>query len=175
MQFGDDKLTRMNELQSELEGQSDRAAAIVGVAWVEEELEAAIKSFLQKDEKAWARLFSSSGPLGTLSSKIDLACLLGMATKVITSDLHILRQVRNDFAHSITTKDNLPLSFNSQHIQDKCLALKCVAHESISEPRTAFTRACAILNSDFYLLRFFDVKVSSTQVFAKAEKGYQST
>lgn len=172
MTFDIDALKRTEALILELEHQSDRGAAIVGVAWVEEELQAAIESFLEQDKKAWDRLFGRSGPLGTLSSKIDLACLLGMSTKVITSDLHILRELRNVFAHTIAAKDNTALTFGSPHIKDKCLALKCVAHESISEPRVAFVRACAILNADFYMLRFFGQKVSSGgQVFAKVERG----
>ena len=73
----------------ELNSQTDRGAAIIGVAWVEEELQSAIESFLEQDKKAWDRLFGRSGALGTLSAKIDLTRLLGMCSKTIASDLHI--------------------------------------------------------------------------------------
>jgi DNA-binding MltR family transcriptional regulator len=161
MPLTNETLKRTEALLIELKGQSDRGTAIVGVAWVEEELQAAIESYLEKDKKAWDRLFGRSGPLASLSSKIDLARLLGMSSKMITSDLHILRDLRNEFAHTVAAKDNTVLTFNSPHIKDKCLALKCVAHESISEPRVAFVRACAILNADFYMHRFFGQGVSS--------------
>lgn len=156
----------------ELNSQTDRGAAIIGVAWVEEELQSAIESFLEQDKKAWDRLFGRSGALGTLSAKIDLTRLLGMCSKTIASDLHILRDVRNEFAHIVAARDHSGLTFNSPHIADKCLALKCVAHESIADPRRAFVRACAILNADFYLHRFFGQKVSSGGlIHAKIETG----
>ncbi len=164
MTFTDDALKRSETLVLELNSQTDRGAAIVGVAWVEEELEAAIRSFLNDDRKAWDRLFGRSGPLSTLSAKIDLARLLGMCSKVITSDLHILREVRNDFAHAITARDHSGLTFRSSSIADKCLVLRCVAHEGLTEPRHAFTRACAVLNADFYLYRFFGNKLAQDAI-----------
>jgi hypothetical protein len=168
----DEVVKRTETLISEVEGQTDRGAAIVGVAWVEEELQAAIESFLETDGKAWSRLFGRSGPLSTLSAKIDLARLLGMCSAVIASDLHILRDIRNEFAHSIAAKDNTGLSFKSAHIADKCFSLKCIAHESQFEPRHAFVRACAVLNSDFHTHRFFGQKVASGGlIHAKVEAG----
>jgi len=168
----DEALKRTETLVSEIKGQTDRGAAIVGVAWVEEELQAAIESFLETDDKAWKRLFGRSGPLSTFSAKIDLARLLGMCSTVIASDLHILRDIRNEFAHSIAAKDHTGLSFKSRHIADRCLALRCIAHESLSEPRHAFVRACAVLNSDFHLHKFFGQKVASGGlIHAKVEAG----
>jgi DNA-binding MltR family transcriptional regulator len=148
-------IKRSIELVQELENQSDRGAAIVGVAWVEEALVAAIHSFLDKHEKSWKRLFDRSGPLSTFSAKIDMARLLSMTSDAIYSDLHMLRGVRNDFAHSVLGKDNVPLTFATPDIRDKCLALRCVKHENISDPRHAFIRACAVLNSDFYMHEYF--------------------
>lgn len=161
---------KIEALISEMEGQSDRAAAIVGAAWIEEELEAAIRSFLIDDKESVKRLIGKSSPLSNFSAKIDLACLLGMCSRAITKDLHTIREIRNDFAHNILAKDNFKLSFKSEHIKDKCMSLKCVAHENPATPRVAFVRACAILNSDFYFHRFIGQKVSDGgQVFAKIE------
>lgn len=165
---------KIETLVTEMNNQTDRGVAIIGVAWVEEELQAAIESFLEKDKKAWGRLFGRSGALSTLSAKIDLAHLLGMCSKAITSDLHILREIRNEFAHIVTAKDLSGLTFKSTHIADRCLALKCIAHESISDPRTAFIRACAVLNADFNMHRFFGQKVSSGGlIYAKNEEHIQ--
>ncbi len=172
MELTAEALKKTETLLTEINTQSDRGVAIIGMALLEEELQAAIISFLEDDKKSSERLFGRSGPLSNLSSKIDLARLLGMSSKAITSDLHILREIRNEFAHSVTSKDASILSFNSPHIKDKCLALQCVAHESISEPRVAFIRAFAILNADFYTHRFFSQKVSSGGcVVAKIETG----
>lgn len=151
----DEAFARTEALVKELEGQTDRGATIVGAAWVEEALLSAIETFLVKDKKAWDRLFRQSGPMSSFAAKIDLAQLLGMTSKVINSDLHILRSIRNEFAHSIFDKENAQLSLATPHIRDKCLALQSVAHEKHTNPRNAYIRTCAILNSDFYLHRFF--------------------
>jgi DNA-binding MltR family transcriptional regulator len=157
-------------LVEELTRQSDRGAAIIGLAWVEEALQAAMQSFLEDDREARERLFRPSGALGTLSAKIDLARLLGMITAVIWEDLHTLRKIRNDFAHSVLAKDNSALSFETPAIREKCLKLKCVAHENIQGARQAFIRACASLNGDFYIHLFFRQKVADGgQIFAPIE------
>lgn len=168
----DEAHARLIALIEEIEGQTDRGAAIVGAAWVEEALSAAIESFLHSDSKSWQRLFGANNPMSTFSAKIDLSSLLGMISEVIRSDLHIIRDVRNEFAHQIAHKtQHTKLGFNSPHIRDKCLALKSVAHEEHTEGRTAFVRACAIINSDFEMMRFVGMKISdSGQIFAKVER-----
>lgn len=167
----DEALKRQIALIEELEHQSDRGAAIVGAAWVEESIAYAIQQVLEKETKSWERLFGPNAPLSTFSAKIDLARLLGLMTNTIRSDLHIVRDIRNEFAHQIahrTTHDKL--SFSSPHIRDKCLALKCVAHETPAEPRHAFGRACAVLSADFELLPWFRCSPGNeSKVFAKVE------
>jgi DNA-binding MltR family transcriptional regulator len=165
-------MQRMLTLIEEINDQSDRGAAIIGVAWLEEAIAAALESFLQPHSNSWKRLFGGNGPLGTFSAKIDISRLLGLTTDVIYSDLHILREVRNQFAHQVVHKaDQSKLSFESSHIRDKCLALNCVRHEQISEPREAFVRACAILYADFEMLIYFGIKVSDGgHIFAKIER-----
>lgn len=167
----EEALKRMTALIEEIEGQTDRGAAIVGAAWVEEAMSVAIESFLHSDKKAWQRLFGGNGPLATLSAKIDLSRLLGLISETIRSDLHIIRDIRNEFAHQIAHKtEHTKLAFCSKHIADKCLALRCVAHEKHSDPRIAFVRACATLNADFEMVQFFRVKISDGgRIFAKVE------
>ena len=172
MSIADD--TRRNEraLLAELENQSDRGAAIVGVAWVEVELEGAITSFLRDSKRSRLRLFGRNGPVSTLSAKIDLACLLGICSEVITSDLHILRDIRNEFAHTLVGKDSTAPTFESLHIKDKCLALQCVAHEHIVKPRLAFVRACVTLNTELFVHSLVGYSISSDgRIVAKVEAG----
>ena len=94
-------MKRMLVIMDEMEGESERAAAIVGTAWVEETLDAALASFLRPHAEASKRLFSVSGPLATFAAKIDLACMIGMVSSAIRADLHSIREVRNEFAHRI--------------------------------------------------------------------------
>jgi hypothetical protein len=74
--------------------------------------------------------------------------------------MHRLRDIRNTFAHQIThTKTNAKLGFYIAEIKDKCFALRCVEHENIDQPRDAFIRACAVLNADLEMVRYFGVKL----------------
>ncbi|MEE8057343.1 MAG: MltR family transcriptional regulator [Pseudomonadales bacterium] len=152
MSFTDTDLKHQLVLLSEIENQSDRGSAIVGSTWVEEELKTAIKSKLIDDEKVWSRLFRNSGPLGTFSSNIDLAYMLGAITKYQHSDLQLLRKIRNDFAHKLVSKEIEALNFDTPNIKDRCMSIECIKKEGVSTARQAFCRACAILYSDLYLV-----------------------
>jgi DNA-binding MltR family transcriptional regulator len=168
---------RMLALIEEIEEQTDRGVAIVGAAWVEEAMTAAIESLLHSDNKAWSRLFSGNGPLSTFSAKTDLCSLLGLVSATIKSDLHIIREIRNEFAHQIVHRfEHTKLSFVSPHINDKCKALKCIAHEDILLSRTAFVRACATLSSDFELLIYAGNKLPDLgQVITRTEMPSQAS
>ncbi|MCC4610526.1 hypothetical protein XaCFBP7622_14715 [Xanthomonas arboricola] len=163
---------RLMALVEEMSGESDRAVAIVGAAWVEEALSDSISSFLQPHDDSHKRLFKGNAPLATFSSKIDISRVLGIVSDIVWADLHRIRDIRNEFAHHIAHKtDNTRLTFAAGHINDKCLALRCVAHESHTDPRTAYTRACATLNADFDLFTMIGDKVSNShRVVARGEE-----
>lgn len=148
--YSNEAISQALALVKEIETQSDRGAAIIGAAWVEEELQAAIESGVEADKSASDRLFRRSGPVSSFSAKIDLARFLGILSAVVASDLHIIRDVRNEFAHSVLDRDSSTLSFSTNRISDKCLAIRVVKHEQLTDPRTAFVRACAILNSELF-------------------------
>ena len=46
------------------------------------------------------KLFTGYGPLSSFSAKIDIAYSLNLITENLKGDLHILREIRNEFAHS---------------------------------------------------------------------------
>lgn len=168
--FSPEARERERLIVRELTQQSDRGAAIIGVAWVEEALVDALTSFLQNDVEARESLFRPSGPLSSFAAKIDLARLLGLTSKAVTSDLHTLRRIRNEFAHLVFAKGDTPLGFASTSITARCLNLEVVAHIELDDPRVAFVRTCAILNADFYMHRLIGNKIDSQgQVFAEVE------
>ena len=174
MKFRDnpeEALKRFGALVEEMNSESDRAVAIVGAAWVEEALSDSITSFLQVHETAHRNLFAGNTPLSTFSAKIDLARLLGIVSDTIWSDLHIIRKIRNQFAHHIAHKtEHSKLTFAADNIADQCMALRCVAHEKRSDPRDAYTRACATLNGDFDLFSMHGEKIGDTfKVIAHVE------
>lgn len=93
------------EAHKEIERSSDRAAAILSAAFVEDRLSDALKARLHQDKKITEEMFRPSGPLGSFSSKIGLAFMIGMLSKETVTDLYIIKDVRNEFAHRLTTKD----------------------------------------------------------------------
>jgi hypothetical protein len=101
------------DAHAEIDTSTDRAAAIVSAAFLDDRLAAALKARLHHNKNITDKMFDPSGPLGSFSAKIDLAFLIGMFTKDSIDDLHIIRNVRNEFAHKLKTK-----TFNSQRIRD---------------------------------------------------------
>lgn len=158
--YSSEALSRMQALTDELKEQSDRGVAIVGAAWVEEAITETLASILHTETKAWERLFEADGAMSSFSAKIDLLHVLGLTSELIRADMHRLRTIRNTFAHQVAHhKTHAKLAFHNPDIKDKCLALKCVEHEKLSEPREAFIQACAILNGDMEMIRVFGVKL----------------
>ncbi len=121
----------------------------------------ALRTVMHDDSNAWRRLFELNGPMGTFSSKTDLACLIGLISEPIKFDLHAIRKMRNRFAHEFAhKKTHSELSFDAADIKDQCLALRCVEAEQCKEPRNAFLRACAVLVADFEMVSFWGQKLT---------------
>src|SRR6266404_4919302 len=91
---------------------SDRAAAIVAAAFVEDYLTTALQQKLVHDQAALAEMFGS-GPLGTFSAKFKLAYLIGLCSKESANCLNTIRKIRNTFAHNISIS-----SFEEPRIRD---------------------------------------------------------
>jgi DNA-binding MltR family transcriptional regulator len=77
------------------------ATAILGAVMVEHELDVLLRSKLRhKDDETWAILIADNGPLNSFSCKIAMGYALGIYDKGMHSDLTIVRNIRNAFAHS---------------------------------------------------------------------------
>lgn len=63
-------------------------------------------------------LLRSDGALGTFSSRIEIAYRLGIVDSDYKVALHLLRKMRNEFAHGFETQD-----FASQHHKSRILEL----------------------------------------------------
>ena len=82
---------------------ADRAAAIVGCAFVEAALETAIlaKFVPMASETERSNIFDGeSGPLATLSARIRIGHALGIFGPQTRKELDRLRHIRNAYAHS---------------------------------------------------------------------------
>lgn len=97
----------------EMEGMSDRAAALVVASLVDARLTAALQAVLYDDKKVMDDFFRSSGPLGSFSAKIDMALLIGRISPDAYCDLTTMRKIRNAFAHDLTAA-----TFETMQIRD---------------------------------------------------------
>lgn len=124
------------EFRCSLSQETDRGCALMAAAYLEYELEKLIKSNLVNDKKVLKVLFSSNGYLATFSSKIDLAYMLGLISPDVRSDLHILRKIRNEFAHNPES-----FGFEKEEISHRCNELKLTGIPNGAEARLKFTNA----------------------------------
>jgi hypothetical protein len=75
--------------------------AILGAVLIEHELEALLRSrFARKDEKVWLELVADNGPLSTFFQKIVAGYAFRLYDDATKKNLHIVRNIRNAFAHS---------------------------------------------------------------------------
>lgn len=82
--------------------ESDRAAVILVASIIDETLETLLKSYLVPIPNAQDSLFdNATSPLSSFSSKIDMAFRVGLISGKFARDLHIIRKIRNAFAHDI--------------------------------------------------------------------------
>lgn len=104
---------------AEIQAGSDRVAAIIGCAIVENTLVGAILATLRSEADA-AKLFDDvRGPFNTFYSQIVAGEAIGLFEASIADALHTVRQIRNRFAHDV-----LSLKFDDAEISAKCAKLE---------------------------------------------------
>lgn len=83
--------------------ETDRAAVILSTAMLEQSLETMLKSRLVPLPGSEDKLFDGPyAPLASFSAKIDIAYRMGLISVSLCRDLHLIRKIRNDFAHDIS-------------------------------------------------------------------------
>jgi DNA-binding MltR family transcriptional regulator len=81
------------------EKESDRGSALIAVAWVDDALEACLRSRFRDEKTIVDSLLRQDGPLGSFSSRIKTAYLLGLVTASLYSDL----ERREEFVMTLLT------------------------------------------------------------------------
>ncbi|NCC22314.1 MAG: hypothetical protein EOM26_07610 [Alphaproteobacteria bacterium] len=117
-----------------LSPETDRGCALMAAAYLDDQLSALLAKCFVEDNAVQQQIFSNSGPLGTFSSRIDLAYLLGLIPQRVRRELHLIRKIRNDFGHNPQ-----PIGFESDAIANRCKELNLSSREQIAKPRSHFT------------------------------------
>jgi len=119
LDFGDEK--DFNQFLSEFQNESDRAAAVLAVSYLDIVLENLLRKNFVENFTGTNELFQGMGPLNSFSSKIMVTGAFGLISKDDASDLNKIRHIRNKFAHRTHG-----LSFSDQSIKDRCDSFVCV-------------------------------------------------
>ncbi|MBX9848016.1 MAG: hypothetical protein K2X64_01880 [Rhodocyclaceae bacterium] len=87
---------------SEFAKESDRAAVIVAASIFDNSLRDLLKQYLVPNASGTDELFDgTNAPLATFSAKIAFAHRLGLISGSFARNLHLIRRIRNEFAHNI--------------------------------------------------------------------------
>jgi DNA-binding MltR family transcriptional regulator len=115
--------------------ESDRGCALMAAAYLESELGQLLRRYLVNDETVAGNLLTGTGGLATFSARIDLAYLLGLVSPNGRRDLHLIRKIRNDFAHSPAN-----IAFDHPPIAARCRELHHDLWKDQLPPRKKFVR-----------------------------------
>lgn len=94
--------TELKEFYDELRGESPRAAAILAVASLEDEIERLVRSRFPEEtsNRLWNKIAGPGfTPLGSLKAKADMAQAFGFFGPKTRSTIEGISAIRNKFAH----------------------------------------------------------------------------
>lgn len=99
---------------SEFQGETDRAAAVLGPAMLDQLLKDLLDASFVSGELS-KKLTGKMMPIGTFSARITLSQAIGLISSAEARDLHRMREIRNSFAHELNG-----LSFDTQSVRSSC-------------------------------------------------------
>jgi hypothetical protein len=146
----------LQDIGTELAQQTDRGAAIIGCALVEDFLTDAIKKRLILTSALRGRLFNyANGPLAHFSAKIDMGFALGLYPNDIRLDMHTIRRIRNRFGHSAP-----PLEFSDSEVTKLCSGLRSAKIE-LTDPRKRYLYVCSGMSALLAVIRDLPMQVNA--------------
>ena len=127
----------LQELMVSLAKETDRGAALMACAYLDNQLAELLKvRFVQVESLTKTLIDSPGGPLGSFSVRIDVAYLSGVIPKSAHRDLHLLRKIRNEFAHNPTA-----ITFQDPQLASRAKELEFDVLRPAASPRKKFDRA----------------------------------
>ena len=140
---------QLAEFLNEFQRETDRAAAVLAAAYLDSRLEALLRAKFVAVPKFVEELLTGQGGLSSFSARISVVYAVGLISLRAAEDLHIVRRIRNDFAHKLHG-----LSFNTPQIASyvsKFNILQALRNERgeafplPTDSRTRFNFAVAVL------------------------------
>jgi DNA-binding MltR family transcriptional regulator len=116
-----DTTIAIKEFLEEFQGETDRAAAVLGAAYLDSRLEVLLREKFVALPDFVEQLFHGQGALSSFSARISICYAIGLISRQAAEDLHIIRKIRNDFAHKPHG-----LSFETPTIADRVSNIRIV-------------------------------------------------
>jgi hypothetical protein len=130
----------------EFSKESDRGAALIAAAMLDERLKDILSAFLVSSETSKELLSGFSAPLGTFASRASASFALGLIQENEFKEITLIRKIRNEFGH-----DWQPIPFESGKVAALCDQLPWLGpaeYEQSANRRSRFNTAVAMLIVD---------------------------
>lgn len=99
----------VQKIRFSLIDESDRGCVLLSVSYLEDALGKYVLSYLKGNKTFKKKMLNYN--LSNFSSRINFAYSIGLINEKLMNDLNIIRNIRNEFAHSFE-----PIDFNSEKI-----------------------------------------------------------
>ena len=137
----------INEFVEEFGNESDRAAVILIVARLDQLLSEILSRFFLPNTGSQDELLDTDRPLGTFSAKIHVGHRLGLIDDSLARALHLIRRLRNAFAHETS---GVKLASGSAGDRIRALAAPFLKVPDFYQLRDAFFKDKPPLVADFF-------------------------
>ncbi|RUL68504.1 DUF4145 domain-containing protein [Dyella choica] len=131
-----DQILEIYSFRDSIGLESDRGAALMAAAYLDNKLAELLRLRLVDDAKTVKEALDVKGPLGTFSSRINFCFLLGAIPANARNDLHLIRKIRNDFAHVAG-----PITFDDASVAEHCGQLTFHSVKAAASPGSKFRRS----------------------------------
>lgn len=112
-------LQDFSEFLAEFQSETDRGAALVGAALLDQRLLDTLKAFLVDDKISAGLLEGANAPLGTLDARTRAAYAMGLIDGHEFEETNLIRKIRNEFAHRVHGT-----TFEDPRIKELCRKIK---------------------------------------------------
>ncbi|MDC6390966.1 MltR family transcriptional regulator [Maribacter sp. PR1] len=110
------KVDIFSKFLKEFQDETDRGASIMAGSILDEKLKTILYDFLIDCKQTKDLIDGYGAPIGTFSSRLNLAFSLGLISEHEFQDCNTIRKIRNEFAH----KFEMDFSFEDQKIKSLC-------------------------------------------------------
>lgn len=137
------------EIIDEFKKESDRATVILSAAKLDAQLYLLLSKALMPSASSQDELLDGDNPIGTFSSRINLSFRLGLINSQFAKSLHLIRRIRNAFAHEFKSM-SLTNGGHADRIRELTVHFKDYAN--YQEMKESYFKEDITLNADFKMI-----------------------